>query len=366
MAMRAVVTTPRKAGSVRLEEVPTPKPRPNEILVRVLRVGVDATDLDIAAGLLGHAPPGQDYLVMGHESVGVVEAVGPDARGAFQAGDPVVATVRRPCSPPCSYCARGQSDLCSTLRFLERGIFGLDGYWAEWYTESPECLVPVPPDLADVAVLTEPMSIVVKAVEQSWRAQAGIGWEPHNALVLGAGPIGLLATALLRLRALSVWTAATRSQESLKAQLVRQMGAEYINVTERPIPALENALPQLDFILEATGSSAVTFEAIGVLGANGVLCVTGVSPGDQRFEVPADRLNMRIMSRNCLVIGSVNSNVGHFGRAVQAVGQCQERWPGLLGRMLTRTVRLEECEAALEKDREAIKTVVQVSSPWPG
>src|SRR6185295_16855115 len=97
--MKAIAVHPGKANSVHLRDIPRPKltdiPDNKGVFVRVLKVGVDATDREINDALYGNAPPGDDYLVLGHESFGIVEQVGSAVRG-LKPGDYVTATVRRP------------------------------------------------------------------------------------------------------------------------------------------------------------------------------------------------------------------------------------------------------------------------------
>ena len=97
--MKALAVIPGRAHSLHLIEVPRPSPDEvpggRGVLVRVLRVGVDGTDKEIDAAEYGQAPPGDGYLITGHEGFGQVEAVGP-AVTEVAPGDFVVATVRRP------------------------------------------------------------------------------------------------------------------------------------------------------------------------------------------------------------------------------------------------------------------------------
>src|ERR1700687_4375279 len=97
--MKAVAVFPGKAGSVHLAELPKPSvtdvPDGRGVLVKVLRVGVDGTDKEINSAEYGSAPPGYEFLVLGHESFGQVEAVGAKVTDV-RPGDYVVATVRRP------------------------------------------------------------------------------------------------------------------------------------------------------------------------------------------------------------------------------------------------------------------------------
>ena len=82
--MKAITVIPGKAGSSELRDIPEPKLDDVEggrgVLVRVLRVGLDGTDKEISGGEYGAPPHDVDYLVLGHESFGVVEEVGPNVR----------------------------------------------------------------------------------------------------------------------------------------------------------------------------------------------------------------------------------------------------------------------------------------------
>jgi threonine dehydrogenase-like Zn-dependent dehydrogenase len=199
--MRAIAVTPKQAGSARQVELPRPKASPGSALLRVLEVGIDGTDTEINLGEYGEAPPGADVLVIGHEALSVVERVGEGVTG-FQVGDLVVSTVRRP--DECPNCLAGESDMCLTGGYTERGIKGAHGYMADYYSEKPEYMVKIPPALRAFGVLLEPLSIVEKATAQAWEAQRRMVWQPKRAVVLGAGPIGILGTILLRLRGLAV------------------------------------------------------------------------------------------------------------------------------------------------------------------
>src|SRR5438552_15145917 len=98
--MKAIAVHPGKPNSIHLREVAEPQvdavPDGRGVKVKVLRVGVDGTDKEINAAEYGAAPPGDDYLVTGHESFGQVVEVGPDVPSTIQPGTYVVASVRRP------------------------------------------------------------------------------------------------------------------------------------------------------------------------------------------------------------------------------------------------------------------------------
>lgn len=357
--MRAVAVRTDEAGSATFLDLPRPEPAANQVLVRVLEVGVDGTDREINEAMYGEAPSGEEWLVIGHEALGRVEAIGSAVHG-LAVGDLVVPTVRRPCPERCLPCRMNQSDFCLTGHYLERGIKGAPGYLAQYFTEQPEYLISVPSERREVAVLLEPLSIVIKGIEQIFRIQQRLPWAPRRALVLGAGPIGLLATYALRLRGLEVVTAARTPPPTLQGELAEASGARYLSTERWPISSFGERFGNIDIIFEATGSSTVAFDALEILGANGVLCLTGVSSGDKRLEIRADRLNLGIVLGNKLMFGSVSSNPLHFAGALRCIGESEDRWPGLLVRLITRRLSLDTFGAALEAE-PGIKTVVDVT-----
>lgn len=358
--MKAVAVTPGKPESARLIDVPPPVPDRHEVLVRVMQVGIDGTDMEINEGLYGEAPPGSDYLIMGHESLGVVESAPPNS--GFEPGDLVVATVRRPCPQRCLNCREGESDMCITGDYSERGIKALHGYLTEYYTEAPEYLVKVPPELRHVAVLLEPLSIVEKAITQVYRIQERMHWQPKTALVLGAGTIGLLATMLLQNLGLSTHTLATRPPGSDKAVRVELTGAEYLSSRDHSMEDIHRELGNIDIIIEATGNSTVVFEAMRILGTNGVMSLIGVTGGDKRLEVCADCLNLEFVLGNKVVFGSVNANRSYFEKGILHMIEFKQRWPRLLDSMITRRHRIEDYAEALQRQRDDIKTVIELYS----
>src|SRR5262249_20599320 len=152
--MKAIAVVPGRPNSVHLAELA--KPSLSEIafgrgvLVRVLRVGVDGTDKEINAAEYGAAPDGYDFLVIGHEGFGQVDAVGPNV-SFVRPGDYVVATVRRPGRS--IYDTIGLQDMTTDTEYFERGINLRHGYLTEFYVEDEEFVVKIPQGLKDVGVL---------------------------------------------------------------------------------------------------------------------------------------------------------------------------------------------------------------------
>jgi glucose 1-dehydrogenase len=356
--MRAVAVTPRKPGSARQVELPIPEVARETAVMRVLEVGIDGTDTEINNGLYGEAPPGSDFLVIGHEALSVVDAIGEGVQG-FQPGDLVISTVRRP--DDCPNCRAGESDMCLFGNYTERGIKGAHGYMGEYYSETPAFMVKIPTSLRPFAVLLEPLSIVEKATSQAWKIQERMLWTPKRAVVLGAGPIGILATILLRLRGLEVHVYAKSPPESVQGRILSDLGASYRSVVDNPVMGIRDALGQVDFILEGTGNSAVAFQAMAQLGTNGVLCLTGVSAGNRNVEIPADVINLQMVLGNRLTVGSVNANRRHFEMGVQHFQQAQGQWPGIFERLITRRVPFADFTSALDRRPEDIKTLLTIA-----
>lgn len=351
--MKAVAVFPKQKNTAHLREVEVPKVEENEVLVRVLQVGIDGTDMEINAGLYGEVPERDNFLIIGHEAIGIVEETGKGVDG-IQTGDHVVATVRRP--DGCHNCIAGEYDMCCAGNYKERGIRGLHGFMAEYYKEQPEYLISVPKKYRDVGVLLEPISIVEKAVFQAFEIQKRMCWEPQVALVLGAGPIGLLATMLLRNRGLDTYTLARSDKNSARARLVERIGAKYINAREEPLPTLPDKLGNIDLIIEATGNSNIAFQAMNVLGINGVLALTSITGGNARFEIDADSMNLNIVLGNKVIFGTVNASRKYFEMGISEFS----KWQSLMAEMITRKNPIENFPGALRREDGDVKSIIEV------
>ncbi|MCI0572673.1 MAG: glucose 1-dehydrogenase [Myxococcaceae bacterium] len=365
--MKAIAVTPKTPNSARVIEVPEPKvgdvPNGRGVRVKVLRVGLDGTDREINDGLYGAAPPGFDYLVLGHESFGVVEEVGP-AVHEFAPGDHVVALVRHPGHS--LYDTIGRPDLTTEATYHEHGINLLHGFLTESYVDEPEYLVKVPQGLKEVGVLLEPASVAEKGINQAYEIQRRLKvWQPKCAAVLGAGPLGLLATLFLRLRRLEVVTFARQEAPYLNSELVEALGATYVSTNQRSLSQVAMEGPPFDLIFEATGYSPLVFEAMGVLAKNGVLVLSSVTGGKRMVEVPADALNLSFVLGNKVMVGTVNAAREDFEAGVRDLSMAEAEYPGWLRRLLTRKVEgLGTCPKEiklLEFGPGNIKTFVELA-----
>jgi threonine dehydrogenase-like Zn-dependent dehydrogenase len=347
-------------NSLHLIEIPRQEPGPGQVHIRIRQVGVCGTDREIIHGGFGGAPQGESSLVIGHEMLGEITDVGAGVAD-FTPGQLVTATVRRP--DGCPACAAGQPDMCQWLQYAERGIVGMHGFMTEAVVEDARWVVPVPPELAHVGVLIEPISVVEKALRQATLVQKRItSWQPRTAMVLGAGPIGLAGTLLLRSRGMDVVTVARRPGPHLGSEIVEAAGARYVGTDDISLIYLAAELPPLDLIIEATGSSEPGFTAMQILGNNGALVLLSGTGGNRELTVPSDAINRSLLRGNKVVIGCVNSAREDFELGVADLTRWETMWPGLAERFITRRVSgLGAYEEILETPAGDIKTVIEVA-----
>ncbi len=330
-------------------DLPRPSPGPEDVVLRTFEIGINGTDREINEGIYGTPPDGSSYLVLGHEAVGDVVEVGDEVE-EMRPGYCVVPTVRRPDGCPNSLA--GESDMCLWGDYREHGIHRLHGFASDYALSHAGFMLRIPKKLQTTAVLLEPLSIGEKAFSQAMAIQGRMVWEPRKALVVGAGPLGLLTALVLRLRDLEVWVAATRTSKSIKARIAADIGCHYVNARRDPISEIQG---NFDLVIEATGKVKPATEAAGKLDRNGVMCLLG----NYRHEGSWPGLHRSLYDMvlgNKLVFGSVNSNLQHFRKGLSDMTEIRRRYPGILERMITQRLSPEEYARAFEPDRENIKT----------
>jgi len=296
-----------------LHEVPEPAAtlQPGEVLLRIHECGVCGTDRELAQFHFGEPPRGERLLVLGHEALAQVSAAGEGV--GFARGDWVVPMLRRSCNPACRSCSRGRRDLCVSGGYTERGINRLHGYMCQWAVDRATDLIAVPANLAGVAVLLEPLSVVEKAVERAFQLHPG---EPETALVFGAGTIGLLTAMVLRLRGLTVTIASPEPASDVRKQIARSLAC---HTTSSPAPA--------DIVIEASGAVQAAAASVHLLNPLGVLIFVGATDLHGRF--PA----LEFVLGNRSAAGIVNAGPQHFQHAVSDLSAMDR---DLCARMISR------------------------------
>jgi threonine dehydrogenase-like Zn-dependent dehydrogenase len=346
--MRAITILPRTANSARLDDIAEPPLSDGPVLVRTIALGVCGTDREIIAGEYGEAPPGQERLVLGHESLGRVEEA--PAGSGLAKGDLIVGIVRRPDPVPCPACAVGEWDMCRNGRYTERGIKERNGYGVERFRIEPEFAVKVDPGLGILGVLLEPASILAKAWDHTERiGRRAEVWKPKTLLVTGAGPVGLLAGLMGMQRGLEVHML-DRNQTGAKPALVKELGGTY----HTDIGDVAKLAP--DIVMECTGAAAVVRDCLGVTAPAGIICLAGVTAPGHKFELDIGSLNRTMVLGNDVVFGSVNANRRHYQAAADALARADKGW---LGRLITRRVPLDRWSEALERRDGDIKVIIE-------
>jgi threonine dehydrogenase-like Zn-dependent dehydrogenase len=346
--MKAITVEPKKAGTVRYEDFPEPDLREGSILVEAIAAAVCGTDVEIAEGKYGWAPPGKTRLVLGHESLGRV--IDPGPRSLLKKGDLVAGLVRRPDPVPCPNCAVGESDMCRNGQYTERGIKEIHGFMSERWRIEPEYAIKVDPSMGILGVLLEPTTVIIKALEQVLAVGQRAFWEPKTVLVTGAGPIGLLAAGVTSLGGYEVHVL-DRVETGLKPELVRALGATYHSGSVLDLGF------EPDVIVECTGVGSVIGDSVQKIGAGGVICLTGVGAGGITSRAVGDMAAAAVLKNN-VIVGSVNANKRHWYKANDRLARVDRKW---LSRLITRYEKPENFNQALERKPDDIKVVIQFS-----
>ncbi|HXY90947.1 MAG TPA: glucose 1-dehydrogenase [Acidimicrobiia bacterium] len=368
--MKAVAAFP---GTRHVEVIECEPPRleqPDDVLVDVLDVGICGTDKEICSFEYGNPPPGEDHLVIGHEALGRVLAVG-SAVEALRPGDLVVPTVRRPCpDPSCRACRAGHQDYCYTGGFAERGIKDAHGFMAERVVEHQQHLVPVPAELGDVAVLTEPLTIAEKALAQVfWLMQHRPPWlDPDapaeergtglSALVLGAGPVGILGAMAIRAAGFDTYVYSRELPPSARSDLVDALGATYVSSQTTDPEELAAEIGNIDLVYEAVGHTEFALEVLRTLGPNGIFVLTGV-PGLQTFDHahPAGLMRDMVL-KNQFVLGTVNAGRQAFAAAVRDLEVFERQWPQPTHSLIAGRYPPEQASELVVSRTTGIKSVI--------
>ncbi len=367
--MKAVAVAP---GTRELRLIEQEAPRvtaPSHVKLRMLDVGVCGTDREICAFQYGTPPRGADHLVIGHESLGEVIEIG-SAVSRLKLGDLVVPMVRRPCShDDCAACRAGRQDFCFTGDFAERGITNLHGFMTELVVDDERYMRVVDPALRDIAVLVEPLTIAEKGLIQVDHVQQRLPWACdfapgtprkicHRAVVIGAGPVGLLGAMALVARGFDTSVYSRELAPNPKADLVAAIGAHYFSAQETSPEQLAEQVGNVDLVYEATGASAVAFEMMKVLGTNGVFVFTGVPGRKAPIEVDTDVIMRNLVLKNQVVLGTVNAGVEAFEAAIRDLTLFQQRWPSEVRALITARHPVEAHRDLLVGAPQGIKNVL--------
>lgn len=356
--MKAVGVFPG-AREVRLVEHPEPAlAAPDEVKLRVLEVGACGTDREICAFQFGEPPAGRDYLVLGHEGLGEVVETGKGV-SRLKTGDLVVPMVRLPCDvPTCGACRRDRQDFCLTDTFPEHGIRRAHGFMTERVVDREKFLVPVPRSLRDVAVLVEPLTIAEKALFQAVDVQKRLPYEPgRKAVILGAGPVGLLGAMAFIVRGYETFVYARSPGDTPNAKLAGAIGATYVSASTTSFADLAKRIGNIDLVYEAAGAVRPAYNLMEHLGTNGIYILTGVPALEPAVGVDVERIMRNIVLKNQAVVGTVNAGRDAFEAAIRDLEVFLKRWPEALRGLITGRFKLDDFRRLLLDKPAGIKSI---------
>jgi threonine dehydrogenase-like Zn-dependent dehydrogenase len=365
--MKAITIVP---GTTNLKLGDRPEPSvaaSDEVKLRVLRVGVCGTDREETSGGRADAPEGRKDLVIGHEMLGQVVQTGSSVT-RVRKGDYCVFTVRRGCGK-CTPCRMNRSDMCTTGEYGERGIKGLDGYETEFVVDREMYAIQVPDLLEPVGVLTEPLSIAEKAIDEAVRVQSTrmpdaaahpLWLNERRCLIAGIGPVGLLAAMALRLRGAEVYGTDIVDHDSARPRWLEAIGGKYVDGRKVPADRVQQELGPMDLIFEATGVASLEFNLLDALAQNGIYMLTGIPGGDRPLQIQGAELIRRLVLGNQAMIGSVNASRDHFQMAVDDLLNATLRWGKHIEGLITHRYNYTKFSDALgHHGPDDIKVVVE-------
>jgi glucose 1-dehydrogenase len=364
--MKAIAIVP---GTTQVSLVDINEPMisaPDEVKIKIWQVGICGTDREEVSGGRADAPAGKKELIIGHEMFGEVVEVGANV-SKVKKGDYGVFIVRRGCGK-CKACLNGRSDMCFTGDYTERGIKGADGYQAEYVIDKEQYLVKVPAEMKEVGVLTEPMSVAAKAIDEALIIQQARlkdfdddpNWlKGKKALIAGIGPIGLMAAFALRIRGAEVIGMDIVDENSLRPQILKQIGGHYVDGRKVQTTDLDDACGEADFIFEATGIAKLQIQLLDALGINGIYVATGIPGGERPITIEAANLLQQLVLKNQIVVGSVNASIHHYQMAVDDLNACLQQWPDSIKAVITEKIPYRQFGKALHQhSADEIKVVV--------
>ncbi len=284
--MKALVLT--QHNHLEYRDVPRPELGPHDVLVEVKACGICGSDVHGMDGSTGRRQP---PIIMGHEAAGVIAEVGDDVAG-WACGDRATFDSTVYCGR-CSFCKKGQLNLCDDRRVLGVSCdeYRRDGAFAEYVAVPQRILYRLPDGLGfEHAAMIEPLSVAVHAVNRA-------GLSPDDtAVVIGTGMIGLLVVQALRAAGCRQIIAVDLDRGRL--ELARRFGAADELVADG-VDVVAEVMKRTngrgaDVAMEVVGVSATVGLAIGSLRKGGRLALVGnVSP---TVELPLQAVVTRELS----------------------------------------------------------------------
>ena len=245
----------------------------------------------------------------------------------------------------------------------------IHGFMTEYYVDEEKYLTCVPPELRDVAVLVEPLTVAEKGLSQVWDVQRRLPWiaptttadrpgAGKNAVVLGAGPVGILGAMVLVVNGFKTCVYSRSKAPNPKSELVESLGAKYISAQVESVDQLAERIGNIDLVYEAVGTAKISYELLRVLGLNGIYIFTGIPAPKPSLEIDADIIMRNLVLKNQVVVGTVNADRAAFEGAIRDLGIFLKRWPVALRSLITARYKIEQYRDLLLGKANGIKNVI--------
>jgi len=320
-----------------LKELPEPTPKEGAVKVDIKYSGICGSDIGI---YLGTHPRAKAPLIFGHEFIGTVATDGKK----FKKGDRVTAFPLLSCGQ-CLACRTGNSHVCNTL-----GLIGIDvdGGACESLYVDEDVLFKLPDGVSDRAAVTiEPLAVILRAVHQA-KFQAR-----ETAVVIGAGPIGMLTGIVLKNIGASKVFISDVVEKRLR--LAKELGLNTVDSSKENLNEIVKAATDgegCDVLFECSGSEIAALEMTEITRVRGRICI--VSVHKQPHKVDLRQINFKEQ----LMVGTRVYTKEEFGQAVDYCKVLEKE----LERIVTHIVPLRDADKVFDmiadKDCGTVKVVI--------
>lgn len=199
-----------------------------------------------------------------------------------------------------------------------------------------------------------------------WDIQERLPWGKakagsHRAVVLGAGPVGLLGAMALVKAGFDTAVYAREPAPNSKSCVVEMIGAKYFSAQTHSLEALAGAVGNIDLVYEATGASKLAFDMVQYLGMNGIFIFTGVPGRKGPVQIDTDLMMRNLVLKNQVIFGTVNAGRGTFEDAIRDLTAFNTRWPDAVKSVISGRFQMEDHHDLLVGKATGIKNVIKLN-----
>jgi threonine dehydrogenase-like Zn-dependent dehydrogenase len=355
-------------GILALRDHPEPRLARWEVMVETQTAGICATDREmVRTNQVYSIPSGEDFLILGHEGLGRIIEKGSDV-DEFAVGDLVVPVAYRRCEPMRALC---RVDMCPYGQDRRRGI-NTHGFFSEHFVEAPEYLLRVPSELAELAVLLEPLTVTLKGFTEAQTILSR--WEDmpcfyrpddrqRSVLIVGAGPIGLLGIIVARTYGWRTVGVDTVPRESAKAQLVLNVGANYVDATERTLDEIREEFGDFDIVLTAVQDPTALLSYMPLVGMNGTFVIVGWTGAQKEVSFDLGSFIYGLLGRQVSILAPTGAWTPHYEEGMSVLLRAKQSFGDVLDRVITHRYPYQRFQEGFANvGPTSIKTVLDFST----